>query len=577
MKKIRNLSIRNSILIAILFIVGTGLITVSLFNYNIFFGTTNMVVETTSREINKQIILNYENYIDDVIDIANYIQQETIELSKEDDTEGLNNSYLYATEIEKSIVSIVLYNHSGIPIYSSNEDEVFSQTVLSETWFQSALSDSTIFHFSSPHIQDIYLGGDKEVVTVTKVVEYYYNSESVDGILAIELETSNFYDLSEKTNLGESGHIVIVDEKNNLVHSSSDDCRDATCESLDIIQEIILGGEFVTVNNIDMYANVNTLQYTRWSIATFINVESISEAKQTVIYSIILALAIAFAVTSLVTAAISARISSPINKLKDHMELFQKGDFHTKINVQGQKEIVILGDAFNLMIDEIRELMNEVLKEQKAKRKTQFIALQNQINPHFLYNTLDSIVWLSENNLNEDVEKMVIALSKFFRISISNETNLISLKEEVEHAKNYLLIQQIRYHNDFTFEFKIDQDILEYSVLKLSLQPLVENAIYHGISPNDDFRKIVVKAYKKNDFIVIDVINEGYGITQDKIAEIHDSFINKHKSKSIGMKNIYQRLKLYYGESASLVVSSVLDECTTVTISIPIKKDVDVL
>ena len=472
---------------------------------------------------------------------------------------------------------LIIFKSYGIPIYSSNEDEVFSQTVLSETWFQSALSDSTIFHFSSPHIQDIYLGGDKEVVTVTKVVEYYYNSESVDGILAIELETSNFYDLSEKTNLGESGHIVIVDEKNNLVHSSSDDCRDATCESLDIIQEIILGGEFVTVNNIDMYANVNTLQYTRWSIATFINVESISEAKQTVIYSIILALAIAFAVTSLVTAAISARISSPINKLKDHMELFQKGDFHTKINVQGQKEIVILGDAFNLMIDEIRELMNEVLKEQKAKRKTQFIALQNQINPHFLYNTLDSIVWLSENNLNEDVEKMVIALSKFFRISISNETNLISLKEEVEHAKNYLLIQQIRYHNDFTFEFKIDQDILEYSVLKLSLQPLVENAIYHGISPNDDFRKIVVKAYKKNDFIVIDVINEGYGITQDKIAEIHDSFINKHKSKSIGMKNIYQRLKLYYGESASLVVSSVLDECTTVTISIPIKKDVDVL
>lgn len=573
MLKLKTLSIGTSILIAITVIIGSGLLLSSYINYNIFFGTTNEVVESTSKEINKQIIMNYENYIDRVIDIANYLQTETVELSKTNEIDRLNSSYLYVTQIDKSVVSIVMFDSEGNPLYSNLGDEIFVPNISDKSWYRAAYTDSNIFHFSSPHTQDIYFGGNKEVITVTKVVDYYDNGISRNGVLAVELDMSNFIDLSEKTNLGEYGHIVILNEYNDLIYSSGDVCQTEDCQSLEIANDIIIGGDFVKVDNIDMYVNVNTLQHTRWSIATFINVESINDAKQSAILTLFGAFAIVFAVTFTASSTISSRISSPLNKLKSHMELFRKGDFHTKVHVTGQKEVVILADAYNLMIDEIRELMNEVLSEQNAKRKTQFKALQNQINPHFLYNTLDSIVWLSENKKNDDVEKMVIALSKFFRISISNETSLISVGEEIEHVKNYLLIQQIRYNKRFTYDFEIDEKFLKTEILKLSLQPLVENAIYHGISPEDEYSRICVKVFEEDGLLKVSVSNEGYGLTDERIQEIYDTLTNKVKTKSIGLKNVYQRLKLYYGDSADLIISSVPDEETTVTMIFPIVKE----
>ncbi|MBU1141931.1 MAG: sensor histidine kinase, partial [Firmicutes bacterium] len=241
-----------------------------------------------------------------------------------------------------------------------------------------------------------------------------------------------------------------------------------------------------------------------------------------------------------------------------------------RIHVEGQKEVVILAEAFNAMSDHVKELMEKVLVEQNEKRKTQFIALQNQINPHFLYNTLDSIVWLSENHRNKDVEKAIIELSKFFRMSISSEKNVVLLKDEIEHVSSYLSIQQIRYHNAFIFDFEIDPKVVNYHVLKLSLQPLVENAILHGIRPDEEFTKISIKAYEKDGFICIEVINEGYGMTTDRISEIHQVIRGEKESSSMGIKNVYQRLKLYYGASADLYIQSQLDESTTVTMKMPI-------
>jgi two-component system sensor histidine kinase YesM len=277
--------------------------------------------------------------------------------------------------------------------------------------------------------------------------------------------------------------------------------------------------------------------------------------------------------TAMTSSYLTNRITVPMESLKKHIALIEQGDFESRIHVEGQKEVVHLAEAFNTMSNRIKDLMEKVFNEQNEKRKTQFIALQNQINPHFLYNTLDSIVALSENNRNKDVENAIIALSKFFRMSISNSMNLVELKDEIEHVRNYLLIQQIRYQNTFVFDFEIDEEVLHHKVIKLSLQPLVENAILHGIHPDDAFSTILIKGYALNGYLYIEVFNEGYGISKERIQEIHTMISSDQKTSSMGLKNVYQRLKLTFGNDADLILESELDEYTKVIMKMPIGKE----
>ena len=330
--------------------------------------------------------------------------------------------------------------------------------------------------------------------------------------------------------------------------------------------------KFVDVNEIHMYMNVNTISLTRWTIATYVNAEQIDTARDSVVVSMIVASVVSVFFTIIISSMFSKRITSPIYKLNEYMKKFQRGSLSSKVEVEGQKELVELSESFNEMIDEISTLMNQVMSEQRAKRKTQMIALQNQINPHFLYNTLDSILWLNENKLNEDVEKMIVALSRFFRTSISTEKNIIPLSEEIEHAKNYLLIQKIRYHNKFSYVFEVDDHLLDFNVLKLGLQPVVENAIYHGIHPEDGKGIITIRAYESETSVILEVENTGYGISQVDIDKIYDNFKDKETSKHIGLKNISQRLQLYYGEMSKVEIVSEPDEHTIVRLIFPKKR-----
>ena len=319
-----------------------------------------------------------------------------------------------------------------------------------------------------------------------------------------------------------------------------------------------------------MYANVNTLNATRWRIATFINVEIINTSRTNMSIALIAIMSITFTFVLYIANVISKRITSPLNKLNKHMRLIQeKGELYRPLEVEGQKEIVVLSNAFNNMIAEIGVLMDKVLEEQREKRKTEFRALQTQINPHFLYNTLDSIIWLSESNKNEQVVEMIIALSKYFRLSISKGKNIITVSEELEHARNYLLIQKIRYSNKFDYKFEVDKEVSEESSVKLIIQPLIENAIYHGIGTTA-IGKIIIRAYREEDMMVFEVENNGYGLNQDQIDVIHSNIASTDKKTSIGLKNVYRRLRLYYGERADLRITSVLDEKTIVRLSFPI-------
>ena len=570
-KKFKDLSIGQSIFLVTTTLVGVIMLLSTVLTNSLIFQRTDTMIESTSKEINKQVVLNYENYLSNVIDISNSLQNYILDLTKANNNADLITLFKSTRNIERNIENIALFDANGDPVALST-DMALASNINRFSWFIQAQTLPDIHHFSSSHTEDFIRDAVTEVFTVSKSVQYYDHGLLKLGILLIDIDTSNLKFLAAQTNLGTLGHIIITDEQNQLIFSSNSECSVMSCASAQIANKIVLGGKLVSLNGLSMYVNVNTIKYTRWKIATFINVDTISRSKMDVLIRTILIFLGTLIAITFSSALFSKRISRPMNQLKEHIGKIEQGNFDAMITIKGQKEVVVLADAFNAMSQRIKELMQKVLNEQAEKRKTHFIALQNQINPHFLYNTLDSIVSLSENHRNKDVEKAIIALSKFFRMSISNELSIVPLKDEIEHVHNYLLIQQIRYQHSFVFNFEIDEDVKDNYVLKLSLQPLVENAIIHGIRPEESFTKILIKAYQKDGFTVVEVHNEGYGLDHERIEEIHRMIRGEKESDSMGLKNVYQRLKLYYGNTADLFIQSEMDESTKVTMIIPIEE-----
>lgn len=570
-KKWKALSLRSIIVIVTLTIVIVSLTVSNLLAYSSFTREHDDLIEETSAEINKQIVMNYQNYLNNLVDTAHYLQLETVYLTRADDFDALSTLYTYAVDIDPNMVSITLFDLSGNPILSTIPASQIHPDVSSFAFFRNAVDNENIFHFAAPALQSYVSGSGEEVITVSRVFHYYNEGVREDAVLVMDLDTRVFRALAQDTNLGEKGHVLLVDHTNQLIFDPENICR-IECKSLDAVSTLYLGGAAITVDDDNLYAQVNTLRYTRWKIVTFQDVSGINQTRQSVLLTFGVIFGGSILVTSIAAILLSNRISKPLDSLKAHMETFKRGAFLPIEIKSGQKEVVLLSERFNHMASEIEQLMDRVYKEQRAKRKTHFQALQNQINPHFLYNTLDSILYLSEQNRNDDVQKMVVALSKFFRLSISNESGEVRLEEEVEHARNYLMIQQIRYHEVFTFTLNVDSALLNYQVLKLSLQPLVENAISHGIDPQSRENTIAIDVSRQEDMIHARVTNSGYGLSEAQIDAIRRMIQSEEEVEHIGLKNIYQRLKLQFGDLADLRIESDHENTTTVTLIYPLKE-----
>ena len=229
-----------------------------------------------------------------------------------------------------------------------------------------------------------------------------------------------------------------------------------------------------------------------------------------------------------------------------------------------------LDASFQAMISRIEELTQSIIVEKEEQRKSELLALQNQINPHFLYNTLDSILALIDKKENDKAEEMVVALSRFFRISISRGQNIIPLSKEIEHAKNYLVIQKLRFGDACDYEFDVDAGLLAMNVVKLILQPIIENSINHGLKEGQK-GTIRIRGYRDSGFVRLDISDDGYGMSPKKKQELEQSLREQTPAQGVGLKNVYLRLKVYYGSKADVTISSQLDVGTTVSLWIPEK------
>ena len=315
-----------------------------------------------------------------------------------------------------------------------------------------------------------------------------------------------------------------------------------------------------------------TISNTTWRVAILTNIDSITTAISTFAIAVS-ATAIVMVVIFVVFAVLVAnRITRPIRLLQREMSRVEGLAYESYLATgnAGSREVADLSHSFENMMKRIRQLMDDVVKEKEEQRRSELKALQNQINPHFLYNTLDSIIALIDRGEGEKAQRMVVALSRFFRISISRGHNIIPLKDEIEHARNYLLIQKMRFGDSFDFRIEKEEGLDGLYVVKLILQPIIENSIAHGMKEGEP-GSILIKAFKDEKFLYLAVQDNGYGMLKDKLEALDASMRSRESYQGVGLKNVYERLRVYYGEEADVVIESEPDVGTKVTLVIPLK------
>ncbi|MBQ1901945.1 MAG: sensor histidine kinase [Lachnospiraceae bacterium] len=274
---------------------------------------------------------------------------------------------------------------------------------------------------------------------------------------------------------------------------------------------------------------------------------------------------------------LSNKVTDPILELCDANEKFSQGDFSVRVEMDNHNELDNLGESFNRMVTEIDMLVQDIKKEQKNKRKMELSLLQSQINPHFLYNTLDTILWLTDSGDSENAVKMLTSLSSFFRSTLSKGRENITVGEEIMHIKSYLEIQQFRYRDIMEYEISVPEEMHHYYIMKLTLQPLVENALYHGIKNKRGKGKITISGWLDGMDLLLFVRDNGIGMSEDELRRLVDTINSSENPKvkpeesghGFGLRNVQQRLKLRYGEEYGIRIESRYQFGTVVTVRIP--------
>lgn len=264
-------------------------------------------------------------------------------------------------------------------------------------------------------------------------------------------------------------------------------------------------------------------------------------------------------------------ITRPILKLSKVTEQVAKGDLTVRSDIKSGVEVLVLSNSLNTMVDKINELLDQVKEEQIHLRKAEFEILQAQINPHFLYNTLDTIVWLAEAGDQKKVVSMVGSLSEFFRTSLSKGEDIVSIKSELLHVRSYLEIQQVRYQDILQYELQVPENLEPYRIPKISIQPIVENALYHGIKNKRGVGKITIGGAMKADYLLLWVKDDGIGFTQERLSQIRARIHDRRATgkENYGLYNVNERIRLNFGEAYGVSIESVYTEYTIVSVKLP--------
>lgn len=443
--------------------------------------------------------------------------------------------------------------------YLSNDSYRIQKTPLTrEDWYQEALkADGELVLTGNSLGRNLKSWKNYSTDSYVTAVQMVPDTESGKplGVILVDLDIRSIQNLVEDITMGQTGFSYIQDSqgkvlyapKNKVVYRmnpewlSQGDSGQVRCN--------IEGEMYNVIYSRSSYIDLTAVGVFDWG-------KTIQGASQVRMASILIAVVIAvFAIVCSVVFA--ASITKPISKLSRLMKRAQTGDLTVRFDNHYKGEIHQLGDAFNSMVAKTDELLKLVYQEQKHKREAELQILHEQIKPHFLYNTLDTIQWMAKGYHAQDIVDIVLALSNFFRISLSQGKEFISLEQEIAMVKSYLDIQKFRYEELFDYEVWTDPAILKCQVPRLSLQPLIENALYHGIKESErEHGTIWIRVYPEGeDSVVLKVEDNGAGMTEERCRQLNQWFAQKERMAEVdafGSLNVNDRVRMFYGEEYGL-------------------------
>ncbi len=533
----------------------------------------------------KQISNNVDFHIKDTENIIDYLSKDSRVLKFLNDNiintspsydsiqNDAYNAILTYSDLHPEIAGIMIVNESDMCV-SNTMERISRDPLINEKWYMQASKNPTkIQLFSKPigrNVSNIFQYSADDVVAISKAVIDDKSGKCI-GVILIDMKLDTIKSIIQNVKPAKAGFVYIVGSDGEIVYSPVNTVvyriKDEWFE--DINNKIMVK----RIENKDYELNYETSNYTNWkTVSVFPVAESLKVITYIKYYSI------GVAIVTLIFAGILAifftrSIVKPITKLKMLMKETEKGNLDVYFDNKYNDEIGELGSAFNHMINEIKNLMNLVTIQEKGKRKAEIEILEAQIKPHFLYNTLDTIQWMAQEHEAYDIIKIVQALTDLFRISLSKGEELIIIKEEIRHVESYLIIQKIRYEDKMQYKISIDESILKCRVLKLTLQPLVENAIYHGIKEKEGKGEIFIYGEIINNKIHFVVKDNGVGMKVEELNKLNSllkSESGRKNSNGYGTFNVNERIKLNYGDDFGLSYESIYGQGTTVHIWYPI-------
>ena len=578
-KIVYNRSIRNSIFI---YFTITSLVAVLLIVISIYSRLSSQLYDTVKQEnvsLVNRVDSSMEVYLRNIMKLSDTIYYGIIKNANlSEDSIGEKLTLLYNNNKEQ-VSNIALISKEGEPI-SVVPAARFRKNFKAEDeeWFVNALNKTENIHFTLPHVQKMFEKGDNGynwVISMSRAVEITIGGSTEQAVLLIEMAYQGIEEVLDEVTLGNGGYIYLMDSKGEIIwHPKFELIASGRVKENNLVAAGYDDGSREEVfNGTSQTVVTKTVGYTGWKLVGVIKGTGISlNMLKTRLFIVFVILLIIFIVI-LINSYISFRVTNPIRELEKSVKALEEGNLDADIYMGGSYEVQHLGKSVQDMKFRIKGLMQDIVNEHEEKRKSEFDSLQAQINPHFLYNTLDIIVWQIENEKQSEAVHTVTALARFFRLSLGKGKNIVTVKDEIDHVKNYLMIQHMRFKNKFDYEFDIAEDVLELPSLKLMLQPLVENAIYHGMEFMDGDGLIMVKAWREEDELYLSVADNGLGMTEDKVEMIltGKSSSGNGRGSGIGVKNVNERIKLYFGEAYGLSIDSEPDEGTKVTIHLPVK------
>jgi two-component system sensor histidine kinase YesM len=585
---IRNRSLKSTILMIIIPIIMLFVFTTGLFSYLLAsdqlqknaFTSISDTVSQTQRFLNDKLTdvvtsLTILVSDSDLSDITMRTENPAYNLQTEDYLQL--NRVLNKASPDRALIDsmLIYYNHDRPAFY--RKDDLTEQVKISLEPYKlgQATDPISVIHWVTLHNDPFAASNQNDS---GKVVSLYNllgkDVEHSKGIILFNIKDSFFQTILSNPTISNNGYLSLISEDGIISYkhvAGKYKIKDSELQPI-ILQSAQASGQVTITNEYgnEMLVVYDTLRINKWKIVAVVPKDELLHKVSYIKYLILVIMFILFVIVIFFSNFLANIITKPIIQLTRKINSIEEGNLCIEFRDLSRNEIGVLNRGIRDMIHRIKQLILQVEKEQEKKRKAELEALQFQIRPHFLYNTLYSIKHLIEMDEKKEASQMVTSLSDFFRISISKGSEIIPVSQEIEHINHYFTIQELRYGDSFTYEIDLEPAVMEFKIVKLTLQPLVENAIYHGIKNSRKKGHIRIKAFIHDDDCVIRIEDNGAGMSAEKLDQINRSLSNMSTSEDgagIGIYNVHKRLRLNYGMKYGLSYESSSETGTVVIVT----------